>query len=140
MNRLSKSKKVLVLSGKRKTAIARATVRVGKGRIRINNVPLEIYEPKLARDKILEPLLLIDEKVWRQLDINVKVSGGGFMGQAEAARMAIAKGLLKWTKSTRLRTTLRDYDRTMIAGDPRRREPKKFGGPGARARDQKSYR
>jgi len=140
LNRLSKSKKVLVLSGKRKTAIARATVRLGKGRIRINNVPLEIFEPKLARDKILEPLFLVEEKVWKEVDINVKVSGGGFMGQAEAVRMAIAKGLLKWTKSTRLRTTLRDYDRTMIAGDPRRSEPKKFGGPGARARDQKSYR
>ena len=137
---MSKSKKVLVLSGKRKTAIARATVRLGKGRIRINNVPLEIFEPKLARDKILEPLFLVDERVWKEVDINVKVSGGGFMGQAEAARMAIAKGLLKWTKSTRLHTTFRDYDRTMIAGDPRRSEPKKFGGPGARARDQKSYR
>ncbi len=137
---MSKSKKVLVLSGKRKTAIARATVRLGKGRIRINNVPLEIFEPKLARDKILEPLFLVDEKVWKEVDINVKVSGGGFMGQAEAARMAIAKGLLKWTKSTRLRTTFRDYDRTMIAGDPRRSESKKFGGPGARARNQKSYR
>jgi small subunit ribosomal protein S9 len=140
LSRLSKSKKVLVLSGKRKTASARATVRVGKGRIRINNVPLEIFEPKLARDKILEPLFLVDDKVREQIDINVKVSGGGFMGQAEAARMAIAKGLLKWTKSTRLRTAIRDYDRTMIAGDPRRSEPKKFGGPGARARDQKSYR
>ncbi len=137
---MSKSKKVLVLSGKRKNAIARATVRAGKGRVRINNIPLEIFEPKLARDKIMEPLLLTDDKVRGQLDINVKVSGGGFMGQAEATRMAIAKGLLKWTKSTRLRTTLRDYDRTMIAGDPRRSEPKKFGGPGARARDQKSYR
>ena len=140
MNSVSKSKKVLVLSGKRKTAIAQATVRLGKGRIRINNVPLEIFEPKLARDKILEPLFLVDEKVWKEVDINVKVSGGGFMGQAEAVRMAIAKGLLKWTKSTRLHTTLRDYDRTMIAGDPRRSESKKFGGPGARARDQKSYR
>lgn len=137
---MSKSKKVMILSGKRKTAIARATVRLGKGRVRVNNVPLEIYEPKISRDKILEPLLLTDNKVWNQLDINVTVSGGGFMGQAEAARMAIAKALLKWTKSTRLRTTLRDYDRTMIAGDPRRSEPKKFGGPGARARDQKSYR
>jgi len=137
---MSKSKKVMVLSGKRKTAIARATVRLGKGRVRINNVPLEIYEPKLARDKILEPILLTEDKIWRQLDINVSVAGGGFMGQAEAVRMAIAKSLLKWTKSTRLRTTLRDYDRTMIAGDPRRSEPKKFGGPGARARDQKSYR
>ena len=137
---MSKSKKVLVLSGKRKTAIARATVRIGKGRIRINNVPLEIFEPKFARDKILEPLLLVEVKVLSQLDINVKVAGGGFMGQAEATRMAIAKGLLKWTKSTRLQTTFKDYDRTMIAGDPRRSEPKKFGGPGARARDQKSYR
>jgi small subunit ribosomal protein S9 len=137
---MSKTKKVMVLSGKRKTAIARATVRLGKGRVRINNVPLEIFEPKIARDKILEPLLLTEDKVWSQLDINVTVAGGGFMGQAEASRMAIAKGLLKWTKSTRLRTTLRDYDRTMIAGDPRRSEPKKFGGPGARARDQKSYR
>jgi small subunit ribosomal protein S9 len=137
---MSKTKKVIVISGKRKTAIARATVKIGKGKVRVNNVPLEIYEPKVARDKIMEPLLLSEDKVWNQLDINVSVAGGGFMGQAEAARMAIANGLLKWTKSTRLRTTLRDYDRTMIAGDPRRREPKKFGGPGARARDQKSYR
>ena len=137
---MSKTKKVMVISGKRKTAIARATVRLGKGRVRINNVPLEIFEPKIARDKILEPLLLTEDKVWNQLDIKVTVAGGGFMGQAEASRMAIAKGLLKWTKSTRLRTTLKDYDRTMIAGDPRRSEPKKFGGPGARARDQKSYR
>ena len=137
---MSKTKKVMVISGKRKTAIARATVKIGKGRVRVNNVPLEIYEPKISRDKILEPLLLTDDKVWNQLDINVTVSGGGFMGQAEAARMAVANALLKWTKSTRLRTTLRDYDRTMIAGDPRRSEPKKFGGPGARARDQKSYR
>jgi small subunit ribosomal protein S9 len=83
---------------------------------------------------------LTENKVWSQLDIKVTVTGGGFMGQAEASRMAIARGLLKWTKSTRLRTTLRDYDRTMIAGDRRRSEPKKFGGPGARARDQKSYR
>jgi len=137
---MSKAKKVLVLSGKRKTAIARASVRAGKGRIRVNNIPVEIFEPKLARDKIMEPLLLSGEELWKQLDINVKVSGGGFMGQAEATRMAIAKGLLNWTKSARLRTTFHDYDRTMIAGDPRRKEPKKFGGPSARARDQKSYR
>jgi small subunit ribosomal protein S9 len=137
---MSKSRKVLVLSGKRKTAIARATVRQGKGRVRVNNVPVEIVEPRLARDKMMEPLLLIEDEVWKQLDINVKVSGGGYIGQAEAVRVAIANCLLKWTKSTRLQTALRDYDRTMIAGDPRRKEPKKFGGPSARARGQKSYR
>jgi small subunit ribosomal protein S9 len=136
---MSKIKKVLVFSGKRKTAIARATVKTGKGRIRINNVPAEIFEPKLARDKIMEPLFLAADE-WKQLDISVNASGGGFMGQAEAARTAIAKCLMNWTKSARLRRTFIDQDRTMIAGDPRRKEPKKFGGPGARARDQKSYR
>jgi small subunit ribosomal protein S9 len=139
MSRASKTK-VLLTSGKRKTAIARATVKAGKGRIRINNVPLEILEPKIAREKIMEPLMQAGDEVWKQLDIDIKVSGGGFMGQAEATRTAIARALLKWTKSARLRTVFAQYDRTLIAGDPRRREPKKFGGPGARARDQKSYR
>jgi len=137
---LSSSTKVLLTSGKRKTAIARATVRAGKGRVRINNVPLEIFEPKLARDKILEPLLLAGDNVWKQLYINIKVSGGGFTGQAEATRTAIARALHRWTKSSHLQTLFTEYDRTMLAGDPRRREPKKFGGPGARAKDQKSYR
>lgn len=128
------------MSGKRKTAVAKAIVKPGMGRIRINNVPLEIYEPEVARLKILEPLIETGEEVWRGLDINVKVRGGGFMGQAEAARMAIARALVKWTKSAHLKSTFLKLDRTLIAGDPRRKEPKKFGGPGARARDQKSYR
>jgi len=134
------AKKVLVISGKRKTAIAKAIIREGKGRIRINNVPLEIYQPEIAREKIREPLLLAGEDAWKNLDIKIKVKGGGFMGQAEASRMALARGLIQWTKSSHLRTVFTKYDRTMVAGDPRRREPKKFGGPGARARFQKSYR
>jgi len=134
------SKKVLVVSGKRKTAIAKAVIKPGMGRIRINNTPLEIYEPEVARLMILEPLLEAGEEAWKGLDINVKVRGGGFMGQAEAARMAIARGLVRWTRSSRLKTVFLRLDRTLIAGDPRRKEPKKFGGPGARARDQKSYR
>ncbi len=132
--------KVLLTSGKRKTSIARATVKAGKGRVRINNVPLEIIEPKIARERIMEPLMQAGDEVWKQLDIDVKVSGGGFMGQADAVRTSVARALLKWTKSTHLRRVFSEYDRTLIAGDPRRREPKKFGGPGARARDQKSYR
>ncbi len=139
MSKASKTK-VLLVSGKRKTAIARATVKAGKGRIRINNIPLEILEPKIARDKIMEPLMQAGDEVWKQLDIDIKVSGGGYVGQAEATRTAMARALLKWTKSTQLRRAFSEYDRTLIAGDPRRREPKKFGGPGARARDQKSYR
>jgi len=137
---LSGSSKVLLTSGKRKTAVARATVKTGKGRVRINNLPIEIYEPKIARDKILEPLLLTSDNIWKQLDIDIKVSGGGFQGQAEAARTALARALSRWTKSTHLQTLFTEYDRTLVAGDPRRREPKKPGGPGARAKDQKSYR
>jgi len=134
------AKKVLVVSGKRKTAVARAVVRPGVGRVRVNMTPVEIFEPEIAREKIMEPLLQAGEDVWKQLDMDVKTSGGGYMGQAEAARMAVANALLKWTKSTHLRTVFTEYDRTMIAGDSRRKEPKKFGGPGARAREQKSYR
>lgn len=134
------AKKVLVISGKRKTATARAVVKPGIGRIRINRIPLEIYEPEIAREKIMEPLIHAGNDLLKQLDVDVKVSGGGYMGQAEAARMVIANALLKWTKSSRLRRVFVEYDRTMVVGDPRRKEPKKFGGPGARARDQKSYR
>ena len=134
------SRKVLVVSGRRKTAVARAVVRAGFGRVRINMVPVEILEPEIAREKIMEPLLHAGENVWKQIDINVKTSGGGYMGQAEAARMALANALLKWTKSSHLQTVFSEYDRTMIVGDSRRKEPKKFGGPGARAKGQKSYR
>ena len=134
------AKKTLVVSGKRKTASARAVVRSGVGRVYINHVPVEIYEPEIARAKIMEPLVQAGDDVWKQLDLEVKTSGGGYMGQAEAACMAIANAILKWTKSTHLRTVFAEYDRTMIAGDSRKKETKKFGGPGARSRDQKSYR
>jgi small subunit ribosomal protein S9 len=134
------TKKVLVVSGKRKTAVARAVVKSGVGRVRINMTPVEIFEPEIAREKIMEPLLQVGDDVWKQLDMDVKTSGGGYMGQAEAARMAVANALLKWTKSSHVRTVFTEYDRTMIAGDSRRKEPKKFGGPGARAKEQKSYR
>jgi small subunit ribosomal protein S9 len=134
------AKKTLVVSGKRKTATARAVVRPGIGRVYVNMVPVEIYEPEIARAKIMEPLLQAGDEVWRQIDMHVKTAGGGYMGQAEAARMAIANAVLKWTKSTHLRTVFAEYDRTMIAGDSRRKESKKFGGSGARSRVQKSYR
>lgn len=132
--------KILVTSGKRKTAVARATFRSGRGRVLINGRPAELFEPEIARWKILEPLLLAGENKVGKVDIEVHTGGGGFMGQADAARMAIAKGLVKWFKDEKLRKIFLDYDRTMLAGDPRRTEPKKFGGPSARRRRQKSYR
>ncbi len=137
---MPEKKRVLVASGKRKTAVARAVVRPGAGRIRVNRTPVEIYEPEIARAKIMEPLLQAGDEVWKQVDMDVRTQGGGYMGQAEAARMAVANALLKWTKSSHLKTVFNEYDRTMIVGDSRSKEPKKFGGPGARAKEQKSYR
>jgi len=139
MSEKPERKRILLVTGKRKTAIARALVKTGSGNVTINGIPLETYTPEIARMKITEPLVLSGER-WKAVDFNVKVSGGGFMGQAEAARMAVAKALVNWTRSSELRKTMTNYDRTMLAGDPRRKEPKKFGGPGARRRQQKSYR
>jgi len=130
---------VIVTSGKRKTAIARATLRAGKGRIRINKIPVEIYTPTVAKAKILEPLILAGT-MRDAVDIDVAVQGGGFMGQADAARMAIAQGLVEWTRDAALKRRYIEYDRSMLTSDPRRKEPKKFGGPGARKKKQKSYR
>lgn len=131
--------KVVHTSGKRKTAIARGTVREGTGKVRINRKPVELYNPELARLKIFEPLELAGDIV-DSVDINVRVVGGGVMGQAEAARMVIAKGLVEYFGDINLKDRYVQYDRTMLVGDPRRSESKKFGGPGARARKQKSYR
>ncbi len=137
---LSTSKKKSVLAtGKRKTSKARVVVSEGKGRIRVNNVPIHLIEPYLAREKILEPYMLAGDYKDR-VDISINTNGGGFMSQAEAARMGIAQGMVKFTRSKRLRSKYHEYDRTMLAGDARRKESKKFGGPGARRRKQKSYR
>lgn len=136
---MSSRKKAQLTSGKRKTSKARVVITEGKGRIRVNNVPVHLYEPRIAREKIMETVWLAGEAA-EGVDISAKVQGGGFMSQAEAVRMGIAQGLVKWTKSKRLRNTYLEYDRTMLAGDARRKESKKFGGPGARRRKQKSYR
>ncbi len=132
--------KSILRSGKRRTAIARAIIKEGTGRILINGKPIEIIEPEIVQMKLMEPFYFIDEKTKRSIDIKVNVKGGGYMGQADAARTAIARALLAWIDSEELRIKYTEYDRHMIVGDPRRREPKHFGGPGARAKYTKSYR
>lgn len=135
----SRKKKSVIATGKRKTSKARVLVYEGKGRIRVNNVPIPLIKPFIIREKILEPYMLATDYK-DKVDIKINTEGGGIMSQAEAARMGIAQGLVKFTKSKRLRNLYHEYDRTMLAGDARRKEPKKFGGPGARRRKQKSYR
>ncbi|MHA1965148.1 MAG: 30S ribosomal protein S9 [Candidatus Thorarchaeota archaeon] len=131
--------RVVVSTGKRKTSLAKATIRDGTGRIRINGRPLEIQQPELARMRIMEPLILFGEG-WKRYDIKVRTKGGGFMSQADAVRMAIATGLVRMSQDFEARSKMIEHDRTMLVGDPRRTEPKKFGGPSARSRYQKSYR
>jgi len=132
-------KKPTLSTGKRKTAKARVTITEGKGRVRINNIPIHLHQPRMAQEMILEPVLIAGD-IAAKVDVNIQVAGGGPLGQAEAARMGLAQGLVKYTKSKRLKSTFLEHDRTMLSGDARRKEPKKFGGPGARRRKQKSYR
>jgi small subunit ribosomal protein S9 len=134
-----KAPPIVLTTGKRKSAIARATVRKGQGLLRFNGVPLELVEPEIVRQKIQEPLLMVGDRV-RQVNITVHASGGGIVGQASAARTAVARGLVEWLKDDALRASFRHYDRTLLVNDPRRKLPKRPGGRGARARRQKSYR
>ena len=141
-----KGKKVVHTSGKRKTAVARATVKVGKGRVRVNSEPIEIMQPALSRRKAMEPLIIADAmNRLSKVDINILTHGGGVMGQTDAIRTAIARGLVHYNGGAEgLDEDLRDeylrFDRSLLVNDPRRKEPKHQLGRGARRKKQKSYR
>ena len=133
--------------GKKKHAQAVALVTTGKGMIRVNGVPLHLVEPQTLRIKVLEPVLLLGEQRFGKVDIRIRVRGGGYVSQIYAIRQAIAKGIVAYFQKyvdeaakKQVKELLVTYDRTLLVADPRRKEPKKFGGPGARARRQKSYR
>ena len=137
----------------RKTARAHVFISKGTGKVRVNNVPVEMVQQETAREVILSPLDVSGD-VRNKVDISVRVKGGGFMGQSSAAATAIARALIGFTKSRKepkdhplsksvredIKKRINEFDRYLISGDARRKEPKKFGGPGARRRKQKSYR
>lgn len=131
--------KTMIMSGKRKTAIARASAVSGKGRIRVNAKPIEFHEPRMAREKMMEPIAIAGDIV-KKMDIDVNVSGGGVMGQADASRTAIAKAIVQYTGDAELKRKYLAYDRSLLVSDPRRKLPKKPLGRGARVKRQKSYR
>ena len=131
--------KVINTSGKRKMSVARATVTKGMGRIWINKIPLEFHEPQLAKFKIMEPVNIAGANM-DKMDIKVNVRGGGIMGQAYATRTAIAKGIVEFLGDEDLESIFRQYDRSLMVSDARRKMPKKPLGRGARKRRQKSYR
>lgn len=133
--------------GKKKTAIAVAHVKSGKGLIKINGSPITLVQPEILRFKVYEPLILVGLDKFQQIDIRVKVTGGGHVSQVYAIRQAIAKGLIAYhqkyvdeASKNELKKVFAAFDKTLLVSDSRRMEPKKFGGPGARARYQKSYR
>ena len=127
-------------SGKKKTAIARATIRDGEGRVRVDSRPVELVEPELAQLKMLEPFRIAEDELRETVDVDVDVEGGGVMGQADAARTAIARALVDHTNDAELRDAFMEFDRSLLVNDVRQSESRKWGGPGARARYQKSYR
>ena len=145
--------KIDLYPAQRKTCRALATISKGNGKVRVNNVPAEVMEPQIAKEMVLTPIHLLGE-IRNRVDINVKVQGGGFMGQAFASAVAISRALTgdgkggrdpkdhPLTKSMReeVRRKILEFDRHLLSGDPRQTESKKFGGPGARRRKQKSYR
>jgi small subunit ribosomal protein S9 len=131
--------RAFVARGKRKESIARATIRAGKGVIRINSQNLSAINNPYIREIIREPLRYVGPEA-NNIDISVNVEGGGAMGQAQAARTAIANALSLYFDQMNLREKFIGIDRSLVIEDTRRVEPKKFRGPKARARFQKSYR
>lgn len=131
--------KKLVVSGKRKTAIAKATIESGKGEIYLNDKPLS-FLPRLRQLEILEPLLIAKEIVKMDIKVNINVKGGGSSSQIEAARLALARALVEYTKSSELKSALVSYDRNLFVADTRRKEVCKPGDSKARAMRQTSFR
>ncbi len=130
--------KVINTSGKRKRSIARATLKKGSGKVKVNNKPIDVIEPRMARLKIEEALILAGDTA-KKVDINVNVEGGGFMSQADAVRVAICRALSEFSSS--LKKVFLDYDRNLLVADTRRKEMSKPNRHGrARAKRQKSYR
>ncbi|XP_076450055.1 small ribosomal subunit protein uS9 [Babylonia areolata] len=139
--------KAVQVFGRKKTATAVAHCKQGNGLIKVNGRPLEQVEPIILRAKLEEPLLLLGAERFAGVDIRVRVKGGGHVAQVYAVRQAISKSLIAYYQKfvdeqskKEIRDILIAYDRSLLVADPRRCEPKKFGGPGARARYQKSYR
>ena len=126
-------------SGKRKRSIARATLTIGNGRERVKKALLYTLTPKMTRLKLMEPLIIAGDLA-NQVDIDILVSGGGQMSQAEAARLVIAKSLLQFSKDKTLEEKYLAYDRHLLVADVRRKETRKPNDSRARAKRQKSYR
>ncbi len=138
--------KTIVSIGKRKKAVARAILRKGSGIIRINKILVDAIKPEVLRLRLLEPILLAGEDVAKNLNISINVKGGGFSAQIDAARTAIARGIIEYLKEVnpekadKIRELFLKYDRTLLVPDTRRTEPQKPYRSAARRLRQTSKR
>jgi small subunit ribosomal protein S9 len=131
------AKKIIHTQGKRKSAIARATLYQGNGKVIIGGQLLDNYGSEMLRLRITEPLVLAGDAA-KKVDISINVTGGGVNGQADAIRLAIARALVEHDK--KLKKVFDDYDRLLLVADVRRKEVCKPNDSKARAKRQKSYR
>jgi len=128
------------------SATAVAHCKAGKGLVKVNGQPLHLVKPEVLRFKVYEPLLIVGLEQFANVDIRVRVTGGGHTSQVYAIRQAIAKSIVAYYQKfvdehskNHIKQLLVQYDRTLLVADNRRCEPKKFGGPGARARYQSTF-
>jgi len=121
--------------GKKKTATAVAHCKAGKGLVKVNGKPLNLVQPEILRFKVYEPLLIVGLEKFANVDIRVRVTGGGHTSQVYAIRQAISKSIVAYYQKfvdehskNAIKQQLVAYDRTLLVADNRRCEPKKFGG------------
>lgn len=130
---------IVLKTGKRKTSVARASLKKGSGKITINN---ENYKSYISNDllqlKITEPLIISNTN--NKYDIKINVFGGGVSSQVDAIRQAIARALIEITGNDELKKTFLSYDRSLLVSDTRFKEMYKPNSSKARAKRQKSYR
>jgi small subunit ribosomal protein S9 len=132
--------KKIIASGKRKTAIAKAEIKEGSGKVTINKKNYEHFH-KFDVLRIREPLMIAEKVLGRvNFDVIISVRGGGEKSQIEAARLALARAIVKFTESTELEEEFFEYDRNLIVADVRRKEAYKPGDSKARSKRQTSYR
>jgi len=132
-------KKSVITIGKKKSAKARVIVQKGTGKVMINSMPVKEWGTYYERSLLLEPMSIMSKAI-DQLDIEINVFGGGPVGQAAASRVAMARGVVKFTNDNGLKKALISYDDKILSGDSRQRESCKPNKSAPRAMRQKSYR
>ncbi len=132
--------KKIIVSGKRKRAIARAVLTEGSGKVYFNKKDyktLQLFDML----KIEEPIRITKEILGKtNFDASINVKGGGTKGQIEAARLALARAIVKFSKSKELTEAFLNYDRNLLIADVRRKEMYKPGDSKARKKRQSSKR